>query len=86
MKLLRSTKSKITKIKNGEYMPHLEIIEIVLAYCNVVSNNHQRNPRVLYTFIPNNSFGQLLDISSKYFVFLKTVVLKVWFTDQIIKR
>ena len=50
-------------------MSHLEITEKVLAYCNTVSNNNQRNSRALYTFIPNNSFGQLLEISRIYFTF-----------------
>ena len=41
MKLLGSTKSKKTKDKNGENMPHLEINEVVLIYCKVVKNNYQ---------------------------------------------
>ena len=62
MKLLASTKSKITKDKNREVVPHLEITEVVLIQCNIVNNNYQHDSRVLYTFVPNKSFGQLLDI------------------------
>ena len=62
MKLIWSTKNKIKKDKNGEYVPHLEIIEVVLIHYNVVNNSYQQNSRVLGTFIPNKSFGQLLDI------------------------
>ena len=62
MKLLGSTKSKITKNKNGESPPQLEITEVVLVHCNIVNNNYQQNSRVLCTFIPNKSFSQLLDI------------------------
>ena len=51
MKLLGSTKSKITKDGNGENVPHLEIIEVVLVHCNIVNNGYQQNSRVLYTFI-----------------------------------
>ena len=40
--------------------------------CNIVSNDCQEDSRFLYNFIPNKSFGQLLDISKKKFVFLKT--------------
>ena len=40
MKLLESTKRKITKDPNGENMPHLEIIEVVLVHCNIVSNDY----------------------------------------------
>ena len=62
MKLLASTKSKITKDKNREVVPHLEITEVVLIQFNIVNNNYQHDSRVLYTFVPNKSFGQLLDI------------------------
>ena len=72
MKLLGSNKSKITKEKNGENVPILEIIEVVLVNCNIVHNNYQQDAKVLYTFIPNKSFGQLLDILTKSFTFLKT--------------
>ena len=43
MKLLRSTESKITKEKNSENVPHLEIVELVLIHCNLVNNNYQKN-------------------------------------------
>ena len=72
MKLLGNTKNQITKDKNGENVPHLEITEVVLVLCNNVNNGYQHDSRVLYTFIPNKLFGQLLDISPKKFTFLKT--------------
>ena len=59
MKLLGSTKSKITKDENNENVPYLKITEVALIHCNVVNNSYQQNSRVLYTFIPNKSFGQL---------------------------
>ena len=62
MKILGSTKSKITKDENGENVSHLEITEVILFYCNIVKNDYQEDSRVLYTFVPNKSFGQLLDI------------------------
>ena len=79
MKLFRSTKSKITKNEYHENVPHLEITEVVLIDCNIGNND--------YTFVPNRSFGQLLDISPKNFIFLKTYNLEFskiegWFTDQ----
>ena len=57
MKLLGSTKSKTTKDKNGVNLPHLEITEVVLNNCNIVSNNYQHNLRFWYTFAPKRSFG-----------------------------
>ena len=87
MKLLGSTKSKITKDKNGENLPHLEITKVELVHCNVGNSDYQQDSRVLYTFIFIKSFGQLLDILPKYFIFLKTFdsefsYIEVWLTDQ----
>ena len=59
MKLLGSNENKITKDKNGENVPHLEIAEIVLVHCNILNNDS----RVLCTFVPNKPFGSLLEIS-----------------------
>ena len=56
MKLLGSTESKITGEKNGENVPHLEIVELVLIHCKIVNNNYQKNSRILYTFVPNKPF------------------------------
>ena len=72
MKLFGSTKSKITKDKNGENLSHLDITEVVLINCIILKNDYQQDSRVLYTFVPNKLFGQLLDISPKNFIFLKT--------------
>ena len=72
MKLLGSTKSKINKDENSEDIPHLEFTEVVLIHCNIANNGYQQDWRVLYTFVPNKSFGQLLNISPKIFNFLKT--------------
>ena len=63
--------SKITKNENGENVLRLEITEVVLIHCNVVDNSYQQNSRVLYTFVPNKSFGELLNISPQNFIFLK---------------
>ena len=69
MKLLGSTESKITKDKNGENVPHLEVVELVLVHCNLVNNDYQQDPRILYTFLPNKAFGSLLEISPTNHVF-----------------
>ena len=69
MKLLGSTESKITKNKNGEDVPHLEVVELVLVHCNLVDNDYQQDSRILYTFVPNKTFGSLLEISATNHVF-----------------
>ena len=86
-KLLGSTENKITKDKNGENVPHLEITEVVLVHCNIVNNDYQQDSRVLYTFVPNKPFGSLLEISPTNDIFLKTFKLEhdeiiVSFIDQ----
>ena len=57
MKLLGSPKSKITKDQNGETVPHLEITKVKLVHCNIGNNYFQHDSTVLYTFVPNKSFG-----------------------------
>ena len=87
MKLLGSTENKTTKNKNGENLPHLDITEVVLVNCDMVNNYYQQDSRVLYTFVPNKSFGSLLDISPSNHIFLKAFnseydEIIVWLTDQ----
>ena len=72
MRSLGSTNIKITKDENVENVPHLEITEVVLVHCYIGNNDYQQDSRVLYTFVPNKSFGQLLDISPQIVLFLKT--------------
>ena len=62
MKLLGSTENKITKDKNGENVPHLEVTEVVFVHCDIVNNYYQQDSRVLYSFVPNKPFGSLLEI------------------------
>ena len=85
MKLLGSTKNEITRDKNGENVPHLEIV--ALFHCNIVNNDYQQDSRVLYTFVPNKPSGSLSEISPTNHIFLKLFnskydEIKVWFTDQ----
>ena len=85
MKLFGSTKNKITKYKNSQNVPHLEITEVILVHCNILNNDYQQDSRVLYTFVPNKLFGSLLEISPTNHIFLKTFNSeydKVWFMDQ----
>ena len=87
LKLLGSSESKITKDKNGENVPRLEVVELVLVHCNLVNNDYQQDSRILYAFVPNKTFGNLLEISPTNHVFLKTCnsefqEIKIWFTYQ----
>ena len=87
MKLIGSTENKITKDKNGENVPYLEITEVALVHFYIANNDYQQDSRVLYMFVPNKPFGSLLEISPTNHIFLKTFnseydEIKVWFTDQ----
>ena len=87
MKLIGSTENKITKDKNGENVPYLEIKEVVLVHCNLANNDYQQDSRVLYIFVPNKPFGNLLEIASTTFIPLKTFnsefqTIEVQFTDR----
>ena len=57
MELLGITENEITKDKNGENVPHLEITKVLLVHCNFVNNDYQQDSRVLYTFVRNKPFG-----------------------------
>ena len=87
MKLLWNSENKITKDRNDENVPYLEITEVVLVYCNIVNNDYHQDSRVLYTFVPNKPFVSLLEFWPTNFMFLKIFKsefqeVDVGFTDQ----
>ena len=58
MKSLGSTKKVADSDKNGENVPKLEIVEVVLVHCNLAKSDYQHTSKVLFTFVPNKKFGQ----------------------------
>ena len=87
MQLSGSSKKDIDKNKDGEIVPRLETVEVVLVHCNLVSNSYQQASKVLFTFVPNKQFGQLITITSHSPIMLKTTntefsFIEIWFTDQ----
>ena len=87
MKLLGSTKKLVDKDKNGENVPKLEYVGNNLVHCNLVKNDYQHISKVLFTFVPNKEFGEILKISPHVFTMMNTVntefsSLEVWFPDQ----
>ena len=73
MKLIGSTKNVVDKDKNSENVPKLESAEVVLVHCNLVKNDYQHASKVLFRFVPNKQFGQLLNISPHVFTMMNTV-------------
>ena len=68
-------------------MAKLESVEVVLVHCNLINNNYQQASKVLFTFVPNKQFGQLITIalqSLKMLIITNTSFssIEVWFTDQ----
>ena len=87
MRLLRSTKKDVDTDKNGQNVPKLESVEVVLVRCNLVKNYYIRSSKVLFTFAPNKQFGWLINISPNTLTMMSTVntgfsYIEVWFTDQ----
>ena len=90
MKLLESGKKDVDKYKDGENVPKLESVEVVLVHCNLVKNDYQHTSKVLFTFVPNKHFRQLINISPDSLTMMNTINTKfsfveVWFTDQVSK-
>ena len=90
MKLLGSTKKDVDSDKNSENVSKLESAEVVLVHCNLVKNDYQHTSKVLFSFVPNKQFGQIINISPNTLIMINTVhtefsFVEVWFTDQISK-
>ena len=84
MKLLGSTKKDVDQDKDGEDVPKLESVEVVLVHCNLVNNNYQQASKVLFTFVPNKQFGQLINIALHSSIMLSSTntefsSIEVWF-------
>ena len=87
MRLLGSLTDTIDGDKNIELVPKLESVDLVLVHCNFVNNSYQQASKVLFTFVPNKKYGQLITISPYSLIMLKTVntefsFIEIWFMDQ----
>ena len=87
LKLLGSVNKDVNQDKDGEDVPKLESVEVILLHCNLVNNNNQQVSKVLFTFVPNKRFGQLINIAPHSLIMLNTTStefssIEVWFTDQ----
>ena len=87
-KLLGSTKKDVDADKNSKNVPKLESVEVVLVHCSLVKNDYQHTSKVLFSFVANKQFGQLIHISPHSLTILNTVntefsFVEVLFTDQV---
>ena len=62
MKLLGSTKKDVDSDKNSKNVAKLESAEVVLVHCNLMKNVYQHSSKVLFSFVLNKQFGQLINI------------------------
>ena len=87
MRLAGSRGKVITKDKNGENVPKAKTVDVILMHSNVVNNSYQQAPKVLFTFLPDNQFVQLITTAPNSLAMLKTTnaeyqFIKVQFTDR----
>ena len=73
MNLLGSSKKVVDKDKNGENVPKLESVDVILVHCSLVKNDYQHSSKVLFTFVPNKEFDQLINISPHAFTMINTI-------------
>ena len=73
MRLLGGTKKDVDSDKNSKNVPKLEFVEVVLVYCNLIKNDYQHSSKVLFSFVPNKQFGQLINISQQSLIMMNTV-------------
>ena len=87
---MRKYKKDVDSDKNSENVPKLESAEVVLVHCNLVKSDYQHTSKVLFSFVRNKQFGQLINISTHSLTMMNTVntefsFVEIWFTDQISK-
>ena len=87
MRLLESSADAIDGDKNSELVPKLESVDLVLVHYNLVKNSYQQASKVLFTFAPNKTYGQLITVSPNSLIMLKTIntefsFIEIWFMDQ----
>ena len=87
MKLLGTAKKDVDSDKNIENVPILKSVEVGLVHCNLVKNEYQYTSKVLFSFVLNNPFGQLINTSLYSLAMMSTIntafsFAEVWFTDR----
>ena len=87
MRLLESSKEDIDQDKDGDILPKLEIVDVVLMNCNLLNNTYQQASKLLFTFVPNKQIGQLITVEPQPLTILERTsaefsFIEIWFTDQ----
>ena len=87
MKLLESSKKLIDKDKDGKLVSKIEVLNLILMHCNLVNNVYQQASKVLFKFVPNTQFGQLIPVETNSPIMIKTLnaefsFIEIYFTNQ----
>ena len=88
MNLLGSTQNDVDLDKTSENVPKLQSVGVVLYHCNLVKNDYQLWSKVIFSFVRNKQFGQLLNISPNTLTMMNMVIpefsfIEVWLKSQI---
>ena len=84
MKLLKSSYKKITKEKNCENIPYLEMAEKKLVHCNITDNDYQQSQNSCIYLFQINYLGNWLRFYGKILYFQRPLIsyIEVWFAGQ----
>ena len=88
--IVRKWGKNVDQDKGGGNVPKLESVEVALVHCNLVKSDYQHTSKVLFTFVTNKQFGQLINISPRYLTMMNTIntefsFAEVSFTAQVSK-
>ena len=88
--IVRKWGKNVDQDKGGGNVPKLESVEVALVHCNLVKSDYQHTSKVLFTFVTNKQFGQLINISPRYLAMMNTIntefsFAEVSFTAQVSK-
>ena len=87
LELLSKETMKLLGSSTGTIDGDKKSVDLVLVHCNLVNNSYQQASKVLFTFVPNKKYSQLITVSPETLIMLKTVntefsFIEIWFTDQ----
>ena len=87
MGLLGRTEQVVAKDKNDKNVPKFETVHLILVHCNVSKNNYQQAIKLLFKFVSDKQFGQLITVLTHSLIMLKTTnkefsFIEVWFSDR----
>ena len=81
MRLLGSATKDVNRDKNGENVPKLETVKVVLVHCNLVKKDYQHTSKILFSFVLKKYFWELINISPDSLTMMNTVNTEFSFVE-----